>query len=289
MHLESNLPSEAVARLNALDLMPITGIDSLEGGLISLTHRVWSHGRSVICKQGENLPQDLYKREAEALQALIVPFGPRVPQVLGIGERYILLEDLGGGEPGPDTWPEFGRQLAALHSCKSDRFGFEHDNYLGILLMDNTWTADGHEFFARSRMLRFLGEPLAERHLTAADRRAVEQIAAKLPDLVPIQPASLCHGDLWSGNVVISESGQSALIDPAAHYGWAEADLAVTFASDGIDRAALDAYLEIRPLVPGWQERFDLLNIRELLSMMAHTGDEYGTVGQLRELLAKFA
>lgn len=289
MHFESSLPSEAVAQLKALGMTPITRMDVLDGGLISLTRRIWSGGRSVIFKQGNNLPQDLYQKEAEGLQALTTPGGPRVPEVLGVGVSYILLEDLGSGNPRPETWLEFGRQLAALHSCQSDHFGFESDNYLGILLMDNSWTLDGHEFFAHSRMLRFLGEPLTERHLTAADRYGVEKIAQKLPDLVPVQPASLCHGDLWSGNIVIGEGGQAAIIDPAAHYGWAEADLAVTFASDGIDRAALDAYLEIRPLDPGWPERFELLNIRELLSMIAHTGDEYGTVGQLRELLMKFA
>jgi fructosamine-3-kinase len=288
MHLDNSLPPEAVSILAVMGLAPVTSLARLEGGLISLTHRVWASSRSVICKQGADLPTGLYQREAEGLRALDVPSGPRVPKVLGIGENFIILEDLGSSEPNAGTWPEFGRQLAALHSCQNDQFGFATDNFLGILPMDNKWTADGHEFFARSRILRFLQEPLADRHLSKTDRQAVERIAKKLPDLIPTQPACLCHGDLWSGNIVLSDSGEPAIIDPAAHYGWAEADLAVTFASDGIDRSALDAYLEICPLEPGWHERFELLNIRELLSMIAHTGDEYGTVAQLREVLAKF-
>ena len=63
----------------------------------------------------------------------------------------------------------------------------------------------------------------------------------------------------------------------------------MTCAYDGVDPVFFDAYREVRPIEPGWQERFELLNIRELLSMVAHQGNQYGTVGQLRDLLAKFA
>jgi fructosamine-3-kinase len=47
---------------------------------------------------------------------------------------------------------------------------------LGRLRQVNTWNADGHEFFAEHRLLRYLTEPPAEQALTADDRHAVERL-----------------------------------------------------------------------------------------------------------------
>ncbi len=155
--------------------------------------------------------------------------------------------------------------------------------------MDNTWSDDGHEFFARTRILRFLDEPHTLSVLTSDDRRAVESIACRLPDLVPYQAPSLIHGDMWSGNMACSDDGRPAFLDPAAYYGWPEAELAMTAQYAGVEPPFFDAYREVHPLEPGWQDRLVLLQIRELLSMIAHTADEHGTVAKLREVLQRFA
>lgn len=270
-------------------MLPIFAEEKLEGGLISLTRRVTTQRGTVVVKQSTNAPGDMYYREAEGLLALAVPGGPRVPQVLSVGEGHLILEDFGKHESGPGYWEEFGRRIAAMHSNQSPKYGFHHDNYLGILLMDNSWSEDGYEFFAQTRMFRFFDEPLAKEYLTKEDRQGVEHIAGMLPNLIPYQPPSLLHGDLWTSNILVSPDGQPGVIDPAVYFGWPEAELSMTFAYDGVGSAALDAYREVHPLEPGWEERFEILNIRELLSMVAHTGNQYGTVPKLRELLAKYA
>jgi fructosamine-3-kinase len=43
----------------------------------------------------------------------------------------------------------------------SDRLGWPADGWLGRLRQVNTWNADGHEFFAEHRLLRYLTEPPA--------------------------------------------------------------------------------------------------------------------------------
>lgn len=267
----------------------IVSEEQLPGGLISLTRRITTESGSYVVKQCATAPPNLYQREAEGLRELTKSDGPRVPEVLNVAEDHLLLEDLGKHEPPAGFWETFGRQVARLHSHTKPQFGFHHDNYLGILLMDNTWSDDGHEFFARTRILRFLSEPLSEEWLTAEDRQGVESIARRLPELVPSQPASLIHGDLWVSNMLVAPDGSPAMIDPAAHYGWAEAELSMTCAYDGVDPVFFDAYREVRPIEPGWEERFEILNVRELLSMVAHQGNTYGTVNALRALLAKFA
>ena len=284
-----DLPLSVMKLLEGWQMIPLLAEEKLEGGLISLTRRLHSAHGTVVVKQSTSAPEDMYAREAEGLSALSVQGGPLLPRVLSVASDHLILEDFGKHNPGPGFWEEFGRRVAVLHSHQAPQYGFQHDNYLGILLMDNSWSEDGYDFFIRTRMLRFLPEPLAETHLTEEDRKGVERIAAKLPSMIPHQPPSLIHGDLWTSNILVAPDGQPAVIDPAVYYGWPEAELSMTFAYDGVGAAAFDAYRESHPLEPGWNERFEILNIRELLSMVAHTGNEYGTVGKLRELLAKFA
>jgi len=284
-----DFPAAVLSYLDAKSLGGIQSEEKLDGGLISLTRRIKTSSTSLVLKQCAAPPPNLYEREAEGLQALAVPGGPRVPEVFSVGSDHLLLEDLGKTEPGPGYWETFGRQVAQLHSNTNPKFGFHKDNYLGILLMDNSWSEDGHEFFARTRILRFLDEPLTQESLTSEDVKKVESIAKKLPDLVPYQPACLIHGDLWTNNMICTHDGQPAIIDPGTYYGWPEAELSMTAGYAGVDPAFFDAYREVHPLEPGWEDRFALLHIRELLSMIAHGGDKYGTVKGLRELLDRFA
>jgi len=284
------IPAQVLDFARQHGLGELVSEEKLQGGLISLTRRLtFSQGGSLVVKQCETAPPGLYPIEADGLAAIKVEGGPRIPDVLLATENYLLLEDLGKGEPSPGYWEEFGRRVAILHSNTRDRYGFHQDNYLGILLLDNTWTEDGYDFFARTRILRFLEEPKTIRELTAQEVQQVESIAKRLPDLVPYQPPSLLHGDLWTSNMACSASCEPCLIDPAAYYGWPEAELSMAWGYDGVDPAFFDAYREVRPLESGWEERMELLNIRELLSMIAHTSNGYETVTKLRELLDKFA
>jgi fructosamine-3-kinase len=114
----------------------------------------------------------------------------------------------------------------------------------------------------------------------------VTALAGKLPDLVPAQPASLLHGDLWSGNAIADQHGQPAIIDPAAYYGWAEADLAMTALFGGFSGEFYQAYTEVRPLAPGWRERFSLYNLYHLLNHLNLFGRGY--YGQMIQTLDRW-
>ncbi len=57
---------------------------------------------------------------------------------------------------------------------------------------------------------------------------ALEQLAGRLDQLgVPEEPPARLHGDLWAGNRLVDTDGRSWLIDPAAHGGHREFDLAM--------------------------------------------------------------
>jgi fructosamine-3-kinase len=66
------------------------------------------------------------------------------------------------------------------------------------------------------------------------------------------------HGDLWSGNVLWTAAG-AVLVDPAAHGGHRESDLAMLalFGLPGLDDVVA-GYEEVHPLRPGRRDRLTL-------------------------------
>jgi fructosamine-3-kinase len=89
------------------------------------------------------------------------------------------------------------------------------------------------------------------------------------------EPASRLHGDLWSGNVLWT-ADDAVLIDPAAHGGHREADLAMLalFGAPHLERV-LAAYDEAAPLADGWRERVPLHQVHPLLLHAVLFGGSY--------------
>ena len=165
--------------------------------------------------------------------------------------------------------------MAALHKHTQPKFGFESDNYIGSTPQPNPWTSDGYEFFAEHR-LGYQAELARNRGLLSMkEAEGVSRIAARLPELVPEQPASILHGDLWSGNATTDSEGQPVIIDPAAYYGWAEADLAMMVLFGRPAGRFWQAYQDIQKLEPGWEERFPVYNLYHLLNHLNLFGRGY--------------
>ncbi len=217
----------------------------------------------------------MFAREAEGLAALAATKTLRVPGVHLVGDNFLLLEDLQPAPRAADYWQQLGRGLAELHSHTHTTFGFAHDNYIGSTPQPNGWLADGCEFFAERRLSYQARLAHDAGRLAANEVTAIERIAARLSQLVPPQPASLLHGDLWAGNAISDAAGIPALIDPAAHFGWAEAELAMTALFGGFPSEFYAAYSEAHPLEPGWRERFDVYNLYHLLNHLNIFGSSY--------------
>lgn len=243
-------------------------------------------GQTFFLKTNTKTPADMFVREAKGLAALSVPGGPRLPQIYLAGPGFLLLEDLAPTSRSPDYWPIFGVQLATLHEHTNPKFGFFHDNYLGSTPQPNPWTEDGHTFFSEHRLL-YQAQLARQRGLLGQTQvRQVEQLASRLPQLIPAQPASLIHGDLWSGNAIADRYGAPAIIDPAAHFGWSEAELAMTTLFGAFPEDFYRAYNERRLLEPGYRERFDLYNLYHLLNHLNLFGSGY--LGQVQAILNKY-
>jgi protein-ribulosamine 3-kinase len=260
----------------------------VSGGCINNGTRLETdRGEWFFLKTNTRLPPDTFSREAAGLAALRVSDGPRVPEPLLHGPGFLLIEDLASAPRRSDFWESLGNQLAALHHHTNDQFGFDHDNYLGSTPQMNPWMADGYAFFAEARLIFQANLARLNGHFQPAEVQMVERLCSRLPELVPEQPASLLHGDLWSGNVISDSAGQPAIIDPAVYYGWAEAEIGMTALFGGFGEAFYRTYEAAARLEPGWRDRLEIYNLYQLLNHLNIFGRGY--YGQVMAVLNRYA
>ncbi len=283
-----SLPAPVVEWSRACGFGEIRSIGAQSGGCIHTALRLAaSTGDTFFLKVNPSVPHDMFTREAEGLAALASAHGPRIPEPILWGPTFLLLEDLSPASPAPGFWEQLGRELAGLHEITSPRFGFDHDNYIGLTPQPNPWTDDGVRFFTEARLQFQAGRAASAGLLTPKDRKAIDSICDRLDSLIPTQPASLLHGDLWSGNVVAGPDGEPCLVDPACHYGWAESELGMTELFGGFPDAFYAAYQEARPLASGWRDRLAIYNLYHLLNHLNLFGAAY--LESVRSILHRHA
>ncbi|MEQ8955207.1 MAG: fructosamine kinase family protein, partial [Gammaproteobacteria bacterium] len=255
---------------------PIRERQPLSGGCIATVQRLrLDGGMTVVVKSLAGGFANMFAAESCGLQALAAEQAVRIPAVLHAAPGVIILEDLGNGRQSADYWKILGRQLAQLHGASKPRFGFELDNFCGATPQRNTPCDDGHDFFANHRLMH-LGQQAANKNLLPPDQfQKLDYVASKLGNWIPVMPAVLIHGDLWSGNIHCDSNGQPALIDPAAYWGWAEAELAMTTLFGGFHRHFYDSYQEAAGINSEWQERAPLYNLYHLLNHLLLFGSSY--------------
>ncbi|MEC3998188.1 fructosamine kinase family protein [Actinacidiphila sp. DG2A-62] len=213
--------------------------------------------------------------EAAGLRWLAEADAVRVPAVLGADAHWLVTEHVPQGPPDARAAEEFGRDLAALHAAGAPAFGAPppggpREATIGRAPMRNETGPDWPSWYAEHRVLRYLRLAVDAGALRPAEAVVVERVCARLPELAgPAEPPARLHGDLWSGNVLWGADGAVRLIDPAAHGGHRETDLAMLrlFGCPHLDRV-LAAYDEAAPLAAGWTARVPL---HQLFPLLVHT------------------
>ena len=276
----------AAAGLGEVDTVePAAGGFAAESALVRLRS-----GPEVFAKTLAEPPgEDVFVVEAEGLAALRGA-GLATPDVLAAGRDVLVLGRLLPRRDEEGTWERLALGLARLHEVTSPRFGWHRDGWLGTHRQVNAWEDDGHTFFAQHRLLRWLPDPRLRRKLGGPDRRALERLCDRLPELLPERPASLTHGDFWAQNVMATSGGLPAVIDPAVSYTWAEVDLSHLWCSPHPPTAErfFAVYADVTGLDAGWRERMPLLHLRQMLALVAMFDDDWGSTDAVRELLAPF-
>ena len=162
---------------------------------------------------------------------------------------YYVSEFVAMRPPTPSDMQLLAHQLALFHAKSAEKcdvldqngrpqgrfFGYHTTTHNGKLAQDNTWTTTWEEHFTRNmrRMLNYNEKEGGERSVEA--EYLLEALFEKvMPRLLrPMEmygrriSPSLCHGDVWEGNVGVGEGGEKLVFDPGCFWGHGECKIFV--------------------------------------------------------------
>jgi fructosamine-3-kinase len=241
----------------------------------------------TFVKQRANAPEGLFEAEAAGLRWLAVPGGVSVPEPIEVAPGRLVLPRLDQTGPASAAADAFGRALTVTHAAGADGFGTPPDGWTGPGYIGNAPLvyADRPDlrrggFYAELRVAPYV-RTARDTGAFGPDEVAVfDKVCARLTagDFDTGEKPARIHGDLWAGNVLWCADGVR-VIDPAAHGGHPETDLAMLdlFGLPHLDRV-LAAYDEAAPLARGWRDRVRLHQIYPLLVHVVLFGGGY--IGQ---------
>ena len=238
-----------------------------------------SDGTTALMKTLNNAPDGFFTAEADGLGWLgsAGDGAVAVPEVLAHDDGCLILRWVEPGRPSADAAIGFGRALAATHRAGAATYGGERDGYIARLPLLNKAAPTWAEFFGQRRVLPYLKLATDRGHISPDAAAQVEAVVGRLADLVPEETPARLHGDLWNGNVLWGTEQRVWVIDPAAHGGHRETDLAMLalFGLPHLPRV-VDAYEEVAPLAGDWQDR---VGVHQLFPLLVHAclfGGGYG-------------
>jgi fructosamine-3-kinase len=260
--------------IEALTGSPATDTAPLGGTARRVT---LADGRVVVAKRHDHATA--VRAEAAGLRWL----APLAVDVLGYDDEWLVVGFVPPGSPSAAEAEEFGRALARLHTAGAPAFGAPPpdgpaDAWIGLAPMRNEPASSWPSWYAADRITPYLRDAVDRGLLSGGAVSSVEAVCARIEDVAgPAEPPARLHGDLWSGNVRWAADGRVWLIDPAAHGGHRETDLAMLalFGCAQLDRIVA-AYDEAAPLADGWRAR---VGLHQLFPLLVHTvlfGGGYG-------------
>lgn len=255
---------------------PVARTSRLGGSL----HRVDLDDGTRLVAKYQNRP-GATAADVTGLAWLAEPGAAPVPVVHGHDEHWLVMDLVESGRPSDAAAEAFGRGLAAVHAAGAPAFGSPPpggpvDAWMGLSPVRNESGESWPAWFAAHRIEPYVRTAVDSGALDHGEAGMLSTVCARIEELAgPQEPPARIHGDLWAGNLMWSTGGVW-LIDPAAHGGNRETDLATldVFGCPLFDRIVA-AYHEAAPLADGWRARIPLHQLFILTMHVAQFGRGY--------------
>ena len=138
------IPEELKSAIRTSIKSDIASARSVSGGSINRAAKLTlSDGKECFLKWNTTADPRMFAVEEKGLALLkSAETGLRVPEVIATGEAengtgFLLQEFIQEGRSKSDSAQNFGKSLARLHKTHSEKFGLDHDNYIGRLPQSN--------------------------------------------------------------------------------------------------------------------------------------------------------
>ena len=263
----------------AFDLR-IERLSRATGGDIADSYLVKTKSQQFFAKfMGDSRGLDMLKAEAEGLKAIKKSQALKVPNVIGCASvdsgGCLLLEYIPTGPGTEGSCEALGRGVAQMHQQTAEQFGWHRSNYIGSLPQENTPHISWADFYTHCRLMPQYTLALNKGLLAPEEVPDARLMTSQISRLMPKVKPALLHGDLWSGNYLISTDGSPYLIDPSVHFGHGEVDLAMSLLFGGFPSHFYDAYFEVTPKLDGFEARVALYQLYYLLVHLNLFGRAY--------------
>jgi len=258
----------------------ILSIIPISGGDISKCFKINTSKKSYFIKTNNSRNAlTIFQAEVYGLKMIQSTNTIKTPEVLFCDTfqeySFLILEYIETKPPSSLDFENLGIKLAELHQNTSDTFGLTQNNFIGSLYQSNKPNTSWVEFYTQERLLPQLQLAKQKGLLSDRDSPSEKIIAEKLESLFFDVKPSLLHGDLWSGNFMISKDGTPYLIDPAMYYGHFEVDIAMSKLFGGFGESFYKAHSKCFPVTQKTSSRIEIYQLYYLLVHLNLFGKSY--------------
>lgn len=269
----------------------ITSIQSVSGGDISSAYLVTTGSEMLFLKTNSNANDlDMFLSEEKALKIIAETNTIAAPKILACGSfsdySFILMEYIVSKSPDNKELELFGSQLAQLHQITSDEFGFDSNNFIGSLHQSNKKHKCWNDFYIEERLTPQLELAYSKGLLKNSEIPKTKNMKVICSSYFDGVKPSLLHGDLWSGNYLISKDGIPYLIDPSTYFGHNEIDIAMSKLFGGFGTSFYQSYCSIHPQDDLTESRIELYQLYYLLVHLNLFGRSY--YSSVKSILNKY-
>ena len=267
--------------------LDVSSVTKTRGGDINDAFRAETSDGPIFVKSSPTAQPGMFTAEAAGLEWLSEDAAIATPAVVAVNDpaererapRLLALEWI---DEGTIDTEQLGQRLAAMHSLGAPSFGWTPgaDKNAPMRFNDLSLPNDPHptfaQFYAANRIVPLTDQSVALGRMGTDTAATMHRLAERITDFAgPEEPPARPHGDLWIGNVMADNSGAPYLIDPVAHGGHREVDLANLTVFGGPGQRCFDAYDEAFPIADGFSERVPLWQLAMILLHVYLFGGSY--------------